>query len=154
MSKRVTGKIKKFLTEKGESSSTEIADYLNSTMRHGVTMQQLGNLLGKDKDIVKVGTTRKNGTLPSRYEICIWGLSPKFNKSRTFEGVDETAKIVIDWLSTQPSGYYRPKHIEKSLDMPDIPREVYLKIDQSELPSWVEIQHTNRGRCYCVRTRT
>lgn len=117
-------------------------------------MQQLGNLLGKDRDIVKVGTTAKNGTLPSRYEICMWSLSPTFNEKQTFQGVNETARVIMDWLSMQPSGYYRPKHIEKKLNMIDIPREVYIKIDESELPSWIEIQHTNRGRCYCVRTRT
>ena len=45
-------------------------------MRHGTTPQQLGNVLSKDKDILKVATTKRGGALSGRYEICVWTLRP------------------------------------------------------------------------------
>ena len=53
---RNTRKIKKFLAEKPRNTA-EILEHINSTMRHGTTSQQLGNVLSKDKDIVKVDTS-------------------------------------------------------------------------------------------------
>ena len=50
---RLRQKIKKFLDTKGEANTTEILEHVNSTMRHGTTPQQLGNVLSKDKDIMK-----------------------------------------------------------------------------------------------------
>ena len=50
---RLRQKIKKFLYERGEANTTEILEHVNSTMRHGTTPQQLGNVLSKDKDILK-----------------------------------------------------------------------------------------------------
>ena len=54
---RLRQKIKKFLNDRGEANTTEILEHVNSTMRHGTTPQQLGNVLSKDKDILKVATT-------------------------------------------------------------------------------------------------
>ena len=69
-------KIKKFLDDRGEANTTEILEHVNSTMRHGTTPQQLGNVLSKDKDIMKVSTTKRGGALSGRYEICVWQLRP------------------------------------------------------------------------------
>ena len=41
-------------------------------MRHGTTSQQLGNVLSKDKDIVKVGYIKRSGILSGGYDICEW----------------------------------------------------------------------------------
>ena len=60
---RLRQKIKKFLDERGEANTTEILEHVNSTMRHGTTPQQLGNVLSKDKDILKVATTKRGGAL-------------------------------------------------------------------------------------------
>ena len=73
---RLSQKIKKFLDERGEASTTEILEHVNSTMRHGTTPQQLGNVLSKDKDILKVATTKRGGALSGRYEICVWQVRP------------------------------------------------------------------------------
>ena len=50
---RLRQKIKKFLHSRGEANTTEILEHVNTTMRHGTTPQQLGNVLSKDKDILK-----------------------------------------------------------------------------------------------------
>jgi len=71
---RLREKIKKFLDERGQANTTEILEHVNSTMRHGTTPQQLGNVLSKDKDIRKIATTKRGGALSGRYEICVWTL--------------------------------------------------------------------------------
>ena len=73
---RLRQKIKKFLDDRGEANTTEILEHVNSTMRHGTTPQQLGNVLSKDKDILKVSTTKRGGALSGRYEICVWQVRP------------------------------------------------------------------------------
>ena len=64
-------KIKKFL-QNGPRNTAEIQEHINSTMRHGTTTQQLGNVLSKDKDIIKFGSTKRSGTLSGGYDICEW----------------------------------------------------------------------------------
>ena len=59
---RIREKIKAFLAERPRNTA-EILEHINSTMRHGTTSQQLGNVLSKDKDIVKVGYIKRSGIL-------------------------------------------------------------------------------------------
>ena len=73
---RLRQKIKKFLHSRGEANTTEILEHVNTTMRHGTTPQQLVKDLSKDKDIMKVATTKRGGALSGRYEICVWQLRP------------------------------------------------------------------------------
>ena len=73
---RLRQNIKKYLATHGECNTQQILEYINRTMRHGTTPQQLGNVLSKDKDIVKVNNTRRAGTLSGSYTICIWALAP------------------------------------------------------------------------------
>ena len=72
---RIREKIKKFLGDRPRNTA-EILEHINSTMRHGTTPQQLGNVLSKDKDILKVATTKRGGALSGRYEICVWQVRP------------------------------------------------------------------------------
>ncbi|MDP6899343.1 MAG: DUF3860 domain-containing protein [Candidatus Thalassarchaeaceae archaeon] len=68
---RIREKIKSFLAERPRNTA-EILEHINSTMRHGTTSQQLGNVLSKDKDIVKVGYIKRSGILSGGYDICEW----------------------------------------------------------------------------------
>ena len=68
---RIREKIKTFLADKPRNTA-EILEHINSTMRHGTTSQQLGNVLSKDKDIVKVGYIKRSGILSGGYDICEW----------------------------------------------------------------------------------
>ena len=45
---RIREKIKKFLGDRPRNTA-EILEHINSTMRHGTTSQQLGNVLSKDQ---------------------------------------------------------------------------------------------------------
>ena len=83
---RLREKIKKFLNERGQANTTEILEHVNSTMRHGTTPQQLGNVLSKDKDIRKIATTKRGGALSGDtkfvygpYETTILGTDSKLS---------------------------------------------------------------------------
>ena len=71
---RIRKNIKNYLQDKPRNS-VEIRDHINSTMRHGTTSQQLGNILSKDKDTFKLGEIIRSGMLSGGYEICEWGTS-------------------------------------------------------------------------------
>ena len=70
---RIRQKIKAFLSDRPRNTA-EILEHINTTMRHGTTSQQLGNVLSKDKDIVKVGYIKRSGILSGGYEICEWAV--------------------------------------------------------------------------------
>lgn len=74
---RIRRKIKAYLEEKPRSS-TEILEMLNTTFRDGSTMQQLGNILGKDKDIIKVGYVQRAGLRYGTYKVCLWDLTDTY----------------------------------------------------------------------------
>jgi len=70
---RLRARVKDYL-RKGPKSTAEILEYINTTSRHGTTTQQLGNVLAKDKDIVKLGFVRRIGSRYGSYNICNWYL--------------------------------------------------------------------------------
>jgi hypothetical protein len=70
---RLRQKVKDYLRG-GPKSTAEILDHINMTSRHGTTTQQLGNILSKDMDIIKVGYVRRLGSRYGSYNICEWCL--------------------------------------------------------------------------------
>ena len=56
--KRLREEVKKMLTEKGEANTVEIFDHLNTRFSWGATMNQVGNILAKDKRFEKIGHVR------------------------------------------------------------------------------------------------
>ena len=70
---RIRENVKEFLVDKPRNTG-EILDHINIKMRHGTTSQQLGNILSKDNEIVKVGYVRKGSILSGGYDICEWAL--------------------------------------------------------------------------------
>ena len=53
--KRLREEVKKMLTERGEANTVEIFDHLNTRFSWGATMNQVGNILAKDKRFEKIG---------------------------------------------------------------------------------------------------
>ena len=90
---RIREKIKKFLGDRPRNTA-EILEHINSTMRHGTTSQQLGNVLSKDKDIVKVGYIKRSGILSGGYDICEW--ATRTWVSSNCPGWEEGTPIIID----------------------------------------------------------
>ncbi|DAC39138.1 MAG: hypothetical protein CMA16_00825 [Euryarchaeota archaeon] len=90
---RIREKIKKFLGDRPRNTA-EILEHINSTMRHGTTSQQLGNVLSKDKDIVKVGYIKRSGILSGGYDICEW--ATRIWVQDNCPGWKEGTPIIID----------------------------------------------------------
>ncbi len=90
---RIREKIKKFLGDRPRNTA-EILEHINSTMRHGTTSQQLGNVLSKDKDIVKVGYIKRSGILSGGYDICEW--ATRIWVEGNCPGWTEGTPIIID----------------------------------------------------------
>jgi len=150
---RLRQNIKLYLLDKGEANSTEISEHINSTMRHGCTMQQLGNVLSKDKDIMKTGTVRKTATLTGRYDLCTWSLSPHFVRE-TEQTCSELANKIISWLEEQGPGTYLPKQIKKGIQTQKVPTQVFSMV-YANPPDWLSIKEGgHRGRVYEVLPRT
>lgn len=70
---RIREKVYKYL-ESGSKSTIEILDMINNSSRHGTTCQQLGNVLSKDRNIVKIGHVKRGGIVSGTYNICEWAL--------------------------------------------------------------------------------
>lgn len=81
--KRLRKKIIKFLEQKGQASSTEIYEHLNSKTYGGTTPQQIGNILAQDPRFRAIGTTRNtsvegSGMLPGvarTWDVMVYDLS-------------------------------------------------------------------------------
>ncbi len=65
--------MKKYL-EDGPKNTLEILDMINNSSRHGTTCQQLGNVLSKDRDIIKIEHIRQGGIISGTYNICEWAV--------------------------------------------------------------------------------
>jgi hypothetical protein len=71
--KKMTVRIVKWLSEKGEASTYEVYAFANKGKGQGIVMTALTNLLAKNKNFEKVGVEKIHnaGDFGSR-EVCIW----------------------------------------------------------------------------------
>jgi len=98
---RIRKNIKNYLHDKPRNS-VEIRDHINSTMRHGTTSQQLGNILSKDKDTFKLGKIIRSGMLSGDYEISEWGTTNWLIENQDPE---DLCNIIYQPLSGSPITY-------------------------------------------------
>lgn len=76
--KRLREEVRRMLAEKGEANTVEIFDHLNTRFSWGATMNQVGNILAKDRRFEKVGHVR-DFFRGGRYTVCIWSLRSEIN---------------------------------------------------------------------------
>ena len=71
--------IVEFLEKEHVASFTEIKEYVNSRLKHGVTSPRLGNILQKYPEFVKVGMVDRRGYYRqadgNSYQVSEWTLS-------------------------------------------------------------------------------
>ena len=72
---RLRGEILSFLTEVGEANPTAILDHVNRRFRWGATMNQLGNVLARDRRFVKVGFDEGTDIGGFRMRVCVWSMA-------------------------------------------------------------------------------
>jgi len=118
---RIREKIRNYLQDKPRNT-VEIQEYINSTMRHGTTSQQLGNVLSKDKHTFKLGEIRRSGILGGGYEICEWGTSDWMIKNQDKENPNQViymrpnSEPIIYTLNENQLGHLRNLKEEASLE--------------------------------------
>ena len=71
---RLREEVRVLLEERGSANTVEIFDHLNERFRWGATMNQVGNILAKDRRFTKVGHQRGQFR-GSVYTVCVWSLS-------------------------------------------------------------------------------
>ena len=72
---RLRTEISSFLAEVGEANTTTILDHVNQRFRWGATMNQLGNVLARDRRCVKVGFDEGTDVGGFRMRVCVWSMA-------------------------------------------------------------------------------
>jgi len=72
---RLRTEIQSYLREVGEANTTAILDHVNTRFRWGATMNQLGNVLARDRRFVKVGFDDGTDVGGFRMRVCVWSMA-------------------------------------------------------------------------------
>ena len=71
-------KVHRLLCDQIPRSTTQIMEHINEITRHGTTSQQLGNVLAKDKHIIKAGRVQQGGVRYGTYAVNSWVMAAPF----------------------------------------------------------------------------
>ena len=66
--------IAQFLEANGVSNTSQILEHVNRRFRWGATMNQVGNVLARDRRFEKLGITEGTTMAGFRERVCIWAL--------------------------------------------------------------------------------
>ena len=72
---RLRNEIAQFLEANGVSNTSQILDHVNQRFRWGATMNQLGNVLARDRRFVKVGFDEGTDIGGFRMRVCVWSIA-------------------------------------------------------------------------------
>ena len=72
---RLRTEIEAYLSNVGEANTTDILDHVNQRFRWGATMNQLGNVLARDRRFVKVGFDEGTDIGGFRMIVCVWSIA-------------------------------------------------------------------------------
>ncbi|MFL2970231.1 MAG: DUF3860 domain-containing protein [Candidatus Poseidoniaceae archaeon] len=72
---RLRTEIEAYLSNVGEANTTDILDHVNQRFRWGATMNQLGNVLARDRRFVKVGFDEGTDIGGFRMRVCVWSIA-------------------------------------------------------------------------------
>ena len=71
---RLRNEIAQFLEANGVSNTSQILEHVNRRFRWGATMNQVGNVLARDRRFEKLGITEGTTMAGFRERVCIWAL--------------------------------------------------------------------------------
>ena len=72
---RLRNEIAQFLEANGVSNTSQILDHVNQRFRWGATMNQLGNVLARDRRFIKVGFDEGTDIGGFRMRVCVWSIA-------------------------------------------------------------------------------
>jgi len=64
-----------FLRKHGELDTTQLKDYINSSLKYGTTSSELGNILGNNREFVKIRREKRvsaGGRCAGSYDVWVW----------------------------------------------------------------------------------
>jgi hypothetical protein len=70
--KRLCDAIDEYLESVDAANTTDILDHVNQRFRWGATMNQLGNVLARDRRFIKVGFDENTDIGGFRMRVCVW----------------------------------------------------------------------------------
>ncbi len=70
--RRLRSEISEYLDDVGQANTTAILDHINKRFRWGATMNQLGNVLARDRRFTKVGFDEGTDVGGFRMRVCVW----------------------------------------------------------------------------------
>ena len=71
---RLRTEIAVYLGDVGDANTLEILDHLNARFRWGATMNQIGNVLARDRRFSKAGYIEELAESGFRQRLCVWSL--------------------------------------------------------------------------------
>ena len=71
---RLRTEIAVYLEDVGDANTLEILDHLNTRFRWGATMNQIGNVLARDRRFSKAGYIEGLAESGFRQRLCVWSL--------------------------------------------------------------------------------
>lgn len=72
---RLRNEIVEYLEKNGISNTSQILEHVNKRFRWGATMNQVGNVLARDRRIEKLGLTEGTTMAGFRERVCVWALA-------------------------------------------------------------------------------
>ena len=72
---RLRSEIAEYLSTEGRANTNEILEHVNSRFRWGATMNQLGNVLARDRRFTKVGFDEGTDIGGFRTRVCVWSVA-------------------------------------------------------------------------------
>ena len=153
---RIRQRMKEYLVNNPEQNTTQIFDHINNNMKWGVTMQQLGNVLAKDKDIQQVGVIRKRGAMSGTYEMLTWDVTSDYRKNINNPSNETLEESIIKWLDKAGPGEYVAKDIRKGLGSHHAFSSNVFKRVVDNGPEWLTVKrvHSNKPLVYVVAPRS
>ena len=73
--RRLRSEISEYLDDVGQANTTAILDHINKRFRWGATMNQLGNVLARDRRFTKVGFDEGTDVGGFRTRVCVWSMA-------------------------------------------------------------------------------
>lgn len=68
-------KIYECLLQNQQMNTQEILTQVNASLKWGLTMNELTNLLSRTKEFEKIGSIESYGVMNKRYRLAVWGIN-------------------------------------------------------------------------------
>ncbi|MGY8755644.1 MAG: DUF3860 domain-containing protein [Candidatus Poseidoniales archaeon] len=72
---RLRNEIADYLSDNGSSNTSQILDHVNRRFRWGATMNQVGNVLARDRRFLKLGLDEGTTMAGFRERVCVWAIA-------------------------------------------------------------------------------